>query len=163
MVGAKPVAVFGPPDPGEHPIAERREAKPQAAPIPVEAPVTTIVWGLAIAQFSGWRHRATTLADARPRPIPAAGPAGGRHAWWRRNGRLSGQLTWNPSPDLLLNTLIQYDDESRSVGTNSRLRWTVSPTAEVFLISNHNVRDRLDRREFESNRLPAKLQLAVRR
>ncbi|MGE0554234.1 MAG: DUF5916 domain-containing protein [Gemmatimonadales bacterium] len=73
------------------------------------------------------------------------------------------RIQYQPSPDLTLASLVQYDDESRSIGSNSRLRWTITPLVELFVIYNHNVRDRLDRWAFDSNRLLAKLQLAWRR
>jgi hypothetical protein len=49
----------------------------------------------------------------------------------------------NFSPDLQLTSLVQYDDESRKVGTNTRLRWTFHPLGELFLVYNYNVEDRL--------------------
>jgi hypothetical protein len=67
----------------------------------------------------------------------------------------------NLSPDLQINSFIQYDTESRLLGANSRLRWIIGPTAELFVVYNHNVRDRLDRWEFSSNQLLAKLQYAL--
>ncbi|MEZ4587826.1 MAG: DUF5916 domain-containing protein, partial [Gemmatimonadales bacterium] len=73
------------------------------------------------------------------------------------------RIQYQPSPDLTLASLVQYDDESRSIGSNSRLRWTITPLVELFVIYNHNVRDRLDRWAFDSNRLLAKLQVAWRR
>ncbi len=47
----------------------------------------------------------------------------------------------NLSPDLQLNSFVQFDNESRSVGTNTRLRWTFHPQGDLFVIYNHNVRD----------------------
>ena len=38
----------------------------------------------------------------------------------------------------LLDSFVQYDTESRSLGTNTRLRWDVTPTSQIFLIANHN-------------------------
>jgi hypothetical protein len=67
----------------------------------------------------------------------------------------------NVSPDLQVNSFIQYDSDSRTLGSNTRLRWTVTPVAELFVIYNHNVRDRLERWEFMSNRLLAKFQYAL--
>jgi hypothetical protein len=55
------------------------------------------------------------------------------------------------SPDLLLSAFTQYDSESRSLGVNSRLRWTIRPGRDLFLVWNRNWR-RLPRfsRRFES-------------
>lgn len=70
----------------------------------------------------------------------------------------------NISPHLQVNSFVQYDTTSSSVGTNSRLRWTFTPAGDLFIIYNHNVRDvenigwRL-----ESNQLLVKAQYALRR
>jgi hypothetical protein len=47
----------------------------------------------------------------------------------------------NLSPDLQINTFVQFDNESREVGTNTRLRWTFHPQGDLFVIYNHNLRD----------------------
>jgi hypothetical protein len=48
----------------------------------------------------------------------------------------------NFSPDLQLTSFIQYDDSSKQLGTNTRLRWTFHPLGELFLVYNYNVVDR---------------------
>lgn len=40
------------------------------------------------------------------------------------------------SPDLTLNALTQYDSKSRTLGLNVRLKWTVQPGNELFLVWN---------------------------
>jgi hypothetical protein len=40
------------------------------------------------------------------------------------------------SPDLVLAGYVQYDSVSRNVGLNARLRWTVKPGDDVFLVWN---------------------------
>ena len=47
----------------------------------------------------------------------------------------------NFSPDLQINSFIQFDNESRSIGTNTRVRWTFHPQGDLFVIYNHNIRD----------------------
>ena len=42
------------------------------------------------------------------------------------------------SPDLLLSVFTQYDSESRGLGLNSRLRWTIRPGRDLFLVWNRN-------------------------
>lgn len=42
------------------------------------------------------------------------------------------------SPDLGLMNYIQYDDISRRLGWNARLRWRISPGNEIFLVYNTN-------------------------
>ncbi len=68
----------------------------------------------------------------------------------------------NLSPDLQFNSLVQYDTEARSLGTNTRLRWTFDPQGELFLIYNHNLRDIADRWRFESNQFLVKIQYTFR-
>jgi hypothetical protein len=74
----------------------------------------------------------------------------------------------NVSPDLQFNSYLQYDNETRSFGTNTRIRWTFSPVGDLFVVYNHNVNellDALDQRRgwaFASNQLLVKLQYAFR-
>ena len=80
---------------------------------------------------------------------------------------LGTRLRLNVSPDLQLTSFVQYDNESRSLGTNSRLRWTFHPLGDLFVVYNHNLRTRDPltlRRElvFASNELLVKAQYAFR-
>lgn len=68
----------------------------------------------------------------------------------------------NFSPDLTLTSLIQYDNESSSWGSNTRLRWSFSPFGDLFLVYNHNLREIDNRLGFESNQLLVKAQYTVR-
>jgi hypothetical protein len=77
----------------------------------------------------------------------------------------------NVSPDLQVNSYVQYDNQSHSFGTNSRLRWTFAPLGELFVVYNHNllhdfvdgVGNRPDRRwGFASNQLLIKIQYVFR-
>ncbi|HYT68176.1 MAG TPA: DUF5916 domain-containing protein, partial [Vicinamibacterales bacterium] len=72
------------------------------------------------------------------------------------------RLRMNFSPDLSLSSYVQYDTDSKSVGTNTRLRWTFLPVADLFVVYNHNVRSILDRWRLDSNQLLVKLQYAWR-
>jgi hypothetical protein len=77
------------------------------------------------------------------------------------------RLRLNFSPDLQLTSFVQYDSESESFGTNTRLRWTFNPLADLFVVYNHNMRTRDPltlRRElvFASNQLLVKAQYAFR-
>ncbi len=49
----------------------------------------------------------------------------------------------NFSPDLQLTSFVQYDDDSRKIGTNTRLRWTFNPLGDLFVVYNYNVEDRI--------------------
>ena len=68
----------------------------------------------------------------------------------------------NVSSDLQVASFVQYDDESKELGTNTRLRWTFSPLGDLFLVYNYNVVDRLDRWALDATQLMAKVQYAMR-
>lgn len=66
-----------------------------------------------------------------------------------------------------MNSFVQYDNESRELGTNTRLRWTFLPAGDLFVVYNHNVRtaDPISgarRWAFDSDGLLIKLQYALR-
>ncbi|MEO8452426.1 MAG: DUF5916 domain-containing protein [Gemmatimonadota bacterium] len=71
------------------------------------------------------------------------------------------RLRLNVSPAFQINSFVQWDSESRTVGSNTRLRWTIRPVAELFVVYNHNLRERFDRLQFDSNQLVAKIQYAL--
>lgn len=80
---------------------------------------------------------------------------------------LGTRLRVNVSPDLQLSSFLQYDNESRSIGTNTRLRWTFHPLGDLYVVYNHNLRTRdpltLQRQlVFASNQLLVKAQYAFR-
>ncbi len=69
----------------------------------------------------------------------------------------------NFSPDLQFSSFTQYDNESKELGTNNRLRWTFDPLGDLFIVYNHNLlRNAEDRWEFVSNELPVKVQYTWR-
>ena len=68
----------------------------------------------------------------------------------------------NVSPDLSVASYVQYDTDTDSVGVNTRLRWTFTPVADLFVVYNHNVRSILDRWQLDSNQLLVKFQYAWR-
>ncbi|MEO7962494.1 MAG: DUF5916 domain-containing protein [Gemmatimonadaceae bacterium] len=77
------------------------------------------------------------------------------------------RFRFNVSPDLQFNSYLQYDSESESFGTNSRIRWTFHPLGDLFVVYNHNMQtlDPLTRERsfrFDSNQLLVKLQYAFR-
>ncbi|MFQ6113620.1 MAG: hypothetical protein ACE5NG_05965, partial [bacterium] len=73
------------------------------------------------------------------------------------------RLLLNFSPDLQVSSLLQYDNESDSFGTNTRLRWTFNPLGDIFLIYNHNLRELNDRLVRDNYQLLVKLQYTFRR
>ena len=67
------------------------------------------------------------------------------------------------SPDLQVASLLQYDNESRNFGSNTRLRWTFSPYGDLFIVYNHNLARSVNNRfAFDSNQLLVKLSYALR-
>jgi hypothetical protein len=79
-----------------------------------------------------------------------------------RQTLVGSRLRVNFSPDLSLASYVQYDTDTDSIGVNTRLRWTFSPTGDLFIVYNHNVRDLLDRWQLDSNQLLVKLHYALR-
>jgi len=47
------------------------------------------------------------------------------------------QAAYAWSPKLILSSFIQYDTDSHNVGTNTRLRWTIRPGNDLFVVWNH--------------------------
>jgi hypothetical protein len=75
----------------------------------------------------------------------------------------SGRAEVKPTADFQVSSFLQYDNESRSFGTNTRLRWTFNPLGDLFVVFNHNMlRSITDRFTFEANQLLVKLQYAYR-
>jgi hypothetical protein len=102
-----------------------------------------------------------------PKPIVTVEFSGernrGRLATGDFNQTVAGtRLRINISPDLSIASYIQYDTDTESVGTNTRLRWTFRPVGDLFIVYNHNVRSTLDRWRLDSNQLLVKLQYAWR-
>ena len=76
---------------------------------------------------------------------------------------IGARVRFNISPNLNLSSFVQYDDESRSVGTNTRLRWTFRQLGELFVVYNHNMRENLGEHWVrDSNQLITKLQYTFR-
>lgn len=50
-------------------------------------------------------------------------------------------LAWNPN--LVLTSFLQYDNESSNLGTNTRLRWTIRPGNDLFVVWNRGWRQLL--------------------
>jgi len=102
-----------------------------------------------------------------PKPIVTVEFSGERNVGRLATGNFTQtiagtRLRVNFSPDLSLSSYIQYDTDSESVGTNTRLRWTFKPVADLFIVYNHNIRSIVDRWRLDSNQLLIKLQYAWR-
>ena len=102
-----------------------------------------------------------------PVPLVTVEFSGERNVGSLVNGSIRQTLTGtrlriNVSPDLSFASYVQYDTDSKLLGTNTRLRWTFLPVADLFVVYNHNVRSALDRWSLDSNQLLVKLQYAWR-
>lgn len=74
----------------------------------------------------------------------------------------ASRILLNFSSDLQLSSFVQYDNESRNLGTNTRLRWTFSPKGDLFVVYNHNIlNDLTERWNYQSNQLILKLTYAI--
>ncbi len=72
------------------------------------------------------------------------------------------RLAFNFSPDLQLTNYLQYDNESRKLGTNLRLRWTYDKLGDLFIVYNHNINHFVNNRwQFESNQFIVKLRYGL--
>jgi hypothetical protein len=45
-------------------------------------------------------------------------------------------LTYSVNPNLVFTSFLQYDTESQNVGNNLRLRWTIKPGNELYIVWN---------------------------
>jgi len=75
---------------------------------------------------------------------------------------IGSRVKINFTTNLQLNSLIQYDNESKIWGSNTRLRWIFHPLGDLFLVYNHNVMDIEDRWVKDSNQFLLKFQYAFR-
>ena len=64
-------------------------------------------------------------------------------AFVQRLWQLQTAYAW--SPNLILTSFIQYDTESQNVGTNTRLRWTIRPGNDLFVVWNRGWQHRVPR------------------
>lgn len=72
------------------------------------------------------------------------------------------QVDLGVSPDLNLSNTLQYDTDSHLAGLNTRLRWTIDPGNDLFIVLNVGVRRELDRWEAAYDRVTVKLQYTWR-
>ena len=71
-----------------------------------------------------------------------------------RQDLVSGRLRLNLSPDFNMSSFVQFDTESKNIGSFSRLRWTVTPDSEVFVVYTYNWQERgghLDPQTYEGS------------
>jgi hypothetical protein len=74
----------------------------------------------------------------------------------------SARAAVNISPDLNISLFVQYDNESNSVGSYSRLRWTFAPLGDLYIVYKHNIQPELsDRWQQDQNQLMVKLTYGI--
>lgn len=105
---------------------------------------------LVIVELSGERDQGAVV----PRTVPVP------FVLERYGTRLRVAL----SPNFEVNTFTQYDNASRQLGADIRIRWTFRPSGDFFLTYTHNVDVPMGGRPwtFDSNRLSAKVQYTFR-
>ena len=52
------------------------------------------------------------------------------------------RLRINATPNLQLNSFVQYDTDSQQLGINARVHWIFHPQGDIFLVINHNTLNR---------------------
>jgi hypothetical protein len=77
---------------------------------------------------------------------------------------LTGRADYNVTPNLSWANLMQYDNESRVAGLQSRFRWILQPGNDLFLVLNRGWQRSLTDDRFEQlfDRASAKLQYTFR-
>lgn len=97
--------------------------------------------------WNGTRAQTQLGAQLTPGPGLSAG------ASWEHNrvaldagefatNLLRASAGWQLSPWTSLNSSVQYDDVSRVIGTFGRLRWSVRPGSDIYIVYTHNLRER---------------------
>ena len=51
---------------------------------------------------------------------------------------VGGRVRFNITPDLQLNSFVQYDTDSKSIGINTRLAYIFLPLGDIFIVYNYN-------------------------
>jgi hypothetical protein len=75
---------------------------------------------------------------------------------------VAARIRFGLSPDLDLSSFVQYDTESRNLGTNTRFRWSFHPLGDLFVVYNHNIDRGADAWLFASNELLVKVKYGFR-
>lgn len=117
--------------------------------------------------FGGTLHQLELELSWTPVPLITMGLEG-EHDIGRLPGgdftesRVGTRVRLNFSPDLELSGFFQYDSESRTFGTNARLRWTFDPLGDLFLVYNQDVVDAAGGWSLASSQLLLKTQYTFR-
>ena len=61
------------------------------------------------------------------------------------------RTVFNITSDLNISSFIQYDNDSGSVGSYSRLRWTFAPLGDLYIVYKHNIQQAIPERWWQYN------------
>lgn len=69
------------------------------------------------------------------------------------------RTVFNITSDLNISSFIQYDNDSGSVGSYSRLRWTFAPLGDLYIVYKHNIQQAIPERwwQYDASQLTIKL------
>jgi len=68
------------------------------------------------------------------------------------------RTAFNINSNLNISLFTQYDNESESLGSYSRLRWTFAPLGDLFVVYKHNIQPKItDRWQQDQNQIIVKL------
>ncbi|RKY81482.1 hypothetical protein DRQ07_03940 [candidate division KSB1 bacterium] len=118
--------------------------------------------------YTGTLDQIQLTMSLNPSPVVNAGLSGEFNFGRLKEGNFKQQLfafrlMINFSPDLQLSGFLQYDNESETVGLNSKLRWIFSPLGDLFIVYNHNLAKSVTERWYrDSNQLLIKLRYGIR-
>jgi len=75
---------------------------------------------------------------------------------------MSVRTALNINSNMNVSIFVQYDNESNSVGSYSRLRWTFAPLGDLYIVYKHNIQPGLaDRWSQDQNQLIVKLTYGI--
>jgi len=117
--------------------------------------------------YDGRLHQVTATVAIKPSPAVTVDATLDRNVGHLPAGDFTqevvrGRVRLGLSPDLQLISLLQYDNASRLLGVNTRLRWQFHWLGELFVVYNHNVTDLSARWTSDSYQLMTKMQYAIR-
>ncbi len=76
---------------------------------------------------------------------------------------VGGRVRFNITPDLQLNSFVQYDTDSRSAGLNARLHYIFLPLGDLYIVYNHNtIQDMNENWQLHSSQLIVKVRYTFR-
>ena len=72
------------------------------------------------------------------------------------------RVRFNVTPDLQLNSFIQYDTDTKEIGVNARIHWIYHPQGDIFLVFNHNTLNGLENWELVRQQILLKMRYNFR-